>query len=830
MNNFLLNNTSVYLGGQCAWNVVLDKNKEEFEISGFQLTPISNNVPYNKKGNLINLNNNHSDTIKQFCSNLKESFWSTDFDADTFVTDKFDNVDIAINSSLLAGLKRESDYDIYKKQFCFFQPVWLESIPDNSYLRFKFTVYPYSNPKSILGARWVDFKLKDNYKYQFHNRFIEYLKNWFSYIHITKTDDNEGNDRVMYIDLKKEEAYLSGISIKTGQMNNHCGCDYVISNLLLYERPKVETDYILSNLFKNQNLITSQLFNFKFYLNLEDILDKFIFNQLTGQKIYVRCDCYLVNEKNEFEQLEIRSLFTNYNKVQKSEFNPFTFVDDIEFDEGGMGVIKNINYEVKSTEDYKTNVLDYLKDYEVSNVKDINKLSQNICHWNYSKTPDKNFNLYNGYQYIYDIFGDGNINNITPTSPNDPSIEKVLYEYYPQEIPYSNGVSVLSLPDNYTSAEPLSWIYPKNILYVNSNTNDVGTAPQFKDKMIKTLNNKLFNKGVIGIIYKNSLSIADANNIWGTNINPEDIAKELGFENFNLDDYNSGFNKISYVYVKNIYGSNVIYPWGEYNENINKILKALYKVYEVDVTGVTIGLDFETAVIFTNNPEMLMLDNIITKCVNYYNSTTLTGDDDIKKFQYILITLNGIKQSIQQGNDGGFYQFNNDLSIGYNDLNEEVYYKSDTRNTHVYRTGGLLRPAFLSQDSSNINDFYGLLINDKKPQLIISNGEFEKYVDFGKENEIKNGLFEISYPGGGWRYLLANELNFVLKKSTLDEQDKSLNDMIIDYLSRIYKLEESDAKKIYKLFFTSFDYEYEYDIVEGQTIIQTVYNVKLILR
>lgn len=834
MNNFVLNNTSVYLGGQCQWDIVINKNKDHLEIGGFQLAPISGNVPYNRKGEIRNLNNTHSDTLKRFCSNLKESFWCTDFCADTFINSSnnvVDSNDLELDTSLFAGLKRVSDYSIYKKQFCFFQPVWLENIPEGSYLRFNFTAHPAGYPNNVLGSNWIDLKILDENLFDpFHNQFVNYFNNWVEYVKIT-----DGNDRSMYIDLRKEEARLSGVSTLTGQVINGVNCDYVVSNLLMNERPNVETDYILSTLFKSHNLINSQLFNFNFCFNIDDILSGFIIKQLYGSKIYISCDVYLVNESGKTEKLENRTLFTNYNYVKKSVYNPFIFIDDIVLDE--YDNIVETNYECVPDSEQKDNVLDYLRDYEVESVKDINKLNQNICHWNYTDIKDKNFNLYNGYQYIYCNYNINQIYNSSedefrgkytyykkveiedeheetdwkyqpeeynstfnyveypdepPASSGSPDhikvpilVKFVTYKYTPIEIPYSNEISTYSYPDVYMGHGELSWIYPRQTIYMNSQ------GELLPREIYQELMQKLGKKGNIGLFYQNHLSVDIMNEFWGTN-----IQKEYSTE---------GIDKICCVFVNTN-------EWSDFNSDLDDSYNPIIPNTNYNLT---IIIDSGLGVILTNDPNCLLLDNLIDICDNPTNAS-LTSTVLLDQLSDVTTTLKGIKESILQGNEGYFYQFGKEICIGYNDLNEKTYYKSDTLNTYLYRTGGKVSPAFLQDSDHNLNGYYGY---DNRNKSIIS----------VSDQDSKNS-FELTKNGSGWRILLDTELEFTVTKDTYNN-DISLNDLIKSYLSSLYNITNKYViDEIFSKYFVSFDYEYDYKIIEGKTQVTTIYKVKLILR
>ena len=844
MNNFTLNNTSVYLGGQCQWDIVINKNKDHLEIGGFQLSPISNNIPYNKRGEIRNLNDTHSDTLKQFCGNLKESFWGTDFCADTFIRSNDNNLDsndIEIDSSLISGLKRTSDYSIYKKQFCFFQPLWLENIPKGSYLRFKFTAYPSGRQNIILGFNWVDLKILDSNLFDsFHNQFVNYFNNWITYVNITnpiykyeqskkytkgdvidqnavifdkvieeptksdpeiilvlsETDDgdgyyynktiigNNGNDRSMYIDLRNEKAYLSGVSTTTGQINNCVNCDYIVSNLLMNERPNIETDYILSTLFKSHNLINSQLFNFNFCFNLNDILSDFIIRQLYGEQIYIKCDVYLIDENENANLLENRTLFTNYNDIKKSFYNPFLFIDDVELsNETATSTDYTYKYKCNSTETQKTNVLDYLQDYDVKSVKDINKLNQNICHWNYTDIKDKNFNLYNGYQYTYynyDINEPWDKKYENTSEPNSES--NYEYAYTPVEIPHSNGISTYSFPDEYNENGVFSWIYPKQIIYINSHKTPKGAGEIYQEII-----QKLSKKGNYGIFYKNSLSVDVMNETWGTNVKK---------------DQDTTIDKICCVFINDV-------DWADFTGFLNNY----YKVYKPkNSENLAVVIDSGLGVIITNNQNYLLLDPLIKICSEDENK-----GDDKKVFIDITNTLKKIKESILKGNDGYFYQFGKEICVGENDLNEKTYYKSDTLNTYLFRTGGKLSPALL-QDSENydLNGYYGY--NNREKNII------------KMESDVISNAFEITKIGGGWRVLLDTELNFIVKKDTYDN-NLSLNDLIKSYLSSLYNITNKYIiNDIFLKYFVSFDYEYEYEIKDSKTQVTTIYKVKLILR
>ena len=177
-----------------------------------------------------------------------------------------------------------------------------------------------------------------------------------------------------------------------------------------------------------------------------------------------------------------------------------------------------------------------------------------------------------------------------------------------------------------------------------------------------------------------------------------------------------------------------------------------------------------------------------------------------------------LESSISKGNSGGFYQFNTEICIGQNSLNENVYYKADSHTTYLYRTSGKLSPALLTDENDELNKNYILNISDDKIQSL--------------DKRELGDLFEVTFQNGGWRVFLSNNLSFVLSKDINDQ--KSLNDMIKDQLLKIYPDESNHIDDIYNLYFVLFDYEYEYSSPnnndEEDVQITVVYKVKLILK
>ena len=455
MNNFQLNNTSVYLGGQCKWDIVLGNYNGQIYIQGFQLTPLSNNVPFNKKGSIDHLNENHSYTLKKYCDSIKENLWSIAPDFNQKLTK--DNIDYYSDNSFTAGLRRTSCYPVYHKQFECLQPVWLEKLDDDSYLKFSFNLYSGADKdKKILGSKSFDLNYLDSAGdekkeklFSFHNKFVKYFYDWLKMLNIIGI----GNNKVINLDLQNNIAQIEGVSTISGQRSIPLSCNYVCDNLLSYERPNIETDYILTSLFKTHDLITSQLFNLCFCFNINDVVDPFFVNQLTGKPVSIGCDAY-INDTI----LDRRTLYTNYEFIKKSIYDPYILLDKMNVEPTGeLTYGYTVKYKYNEVESDKFNVLDYLQDYSIQDIKDVNKISQHIIHWDFVDHEGNIFNLYDGYSGLNSFGGDFELIN--------PDTNEYKVELY--NLDKINGDSVIyvnTAPNKNNGA--LNWINPTKIITV----------------------------------------------------------------------------------------------------------------------------------------------------------------------------------------------------------------------------------------------------------------------------------------------------------------------------------------------------------------------------
>lgn len=441
MNNYQLDNTSVYLGGQCKWDMVVERAGDGvLKVSGFQLTPLSNNVPFNYQSDITRINTSHSENIRRLYSSVKDNFWWT--------SPNNVNPGGGWDYSCFRGPRRLKSYGIYEKQFGYLQPLWLEHIDNDSHLEFVFDICIDGGSGSPIDT--ITLSLENNNIGDFHDRFVNYLNAWLDYVNVR---GDKGNNKVLNISLDDYTATIDGVNISTGQRSGEINVDYLVTNLLSQERPLMEGDYILSTLFKDHNIITSQLFNFNFCFNIKDILDPSLIYIIGKNRLKINCSAKIVGPSST--NLPLMRLHTNYEFIDKDVSNPYIILDSIEANGYSIDQIKPVEWISSDPDKEYKNVLDYLCDNTDPTLSTKNKLTQPIIHWGYCE-GDNTFNAYEGYNEIY--------NEISEIDVQEDSVKVTIKEY---PIKSTNGVNILDFPINYIDgSNNYTWILPKQAIYI----------------------------------------------------------------------------------------------------------------------------------------------------------------------------------------------------------------------------------------------------------------------------------------------------------------------------------------------------------------------------
>lgn len=368
MENYQLYRTNVLLGGQMQYDLILNHE----DITDFHISPISDKVAYNHHivDNL--LNNSHQENIKEFYKKTA-SFFYKDF-ANPQLTSLYplpDNYEGETSDTTYEmGIKWTNKRSLYKKDFEFFCPLWLEKIENGiSDLMFRFTLL---TNKEIISK---DIKIKEGSKLQqYFNQYIENL------------ELNLGCDWVFNINPNTNA--VSGLNVSTGlpvvkKIFN------LYNDLTYRERPLLEFNNLIINELNNNSLIAKQLFNFNFCFNLEDLFGNVLCNLIpktSYQNLKISLKVFYKGE-----ELEVVDIFSNHWFIPKLDLTPKT-----------IPATQTTNEEISNG----INVLDHLLDYKCIDLIDKNKVIQNTCHWQLSNSG-LHFNVYEGFSPILESSNDG---------------------------------------------------------------------------------------------------------------------------------------------------------------------------------------------------------------------------------------------------------------------------------------------------------------------------------------------------------------------------------------------------------------------------------------
>lgn len=433
MNNFQLYRTNIFLSGQMKWDVILDSTSSQLCVSYFNLSPISDNIIYSYNTLHNPLNNTHQDNVKTYYNSLRSNFYNEALDTKYLSNWPIlvsDNEQIDCYSNIYdMGCKRSNVYNIYGKQFEFLCPVWIEKLDNISNpLKFEILIKLIEND-TVISRNVLEIKeLNDLTK---HNKFVKYFNNY-----LNDSGLINGDDRLININFEDHIASVCGLDASAGLFDVK-SADELIDNLIIRERPLMETDYNIISTLKNNNVIAKQLINFNLCFNINDILSGAITDMIKGTDV-----CISVNVYSGDKMLEKSDFYTEYEFIKKN-------------------VVTNIG----DTPDNTFNVFDYLHDNNALDIIDKNKICQNICHWSLSDNNDYIFNVYNGFSGIYVDKKEG--------------VGKEEITYYLNDHQYENYPDTnVKTADN--SLNNLGWINTIEIKYWNEFYRYIANTDRYK--------------------------------------------------------------------------------------------------------------------------------------------------------------------------------------------------------------------------------------------------------------------------------------------------------------------------------------------------------------
>lgn len=332
-------------------NMIMNGNK----VVDLQYVPISNYIPFAYNNPIDVLNYTHGENVKKLYSKISDYFFKEVVNP-TLSTKQLHRYDTLVDdtheNTYEMGMKR-IEYKRYKKQFEFFCPVWCDNADEFKQLRFIINL-ENRNGRTIYSK---EITFDDNIK-KYINKIHEDL-------------GIQGlNNNLLYVNFQEMLSHIKGLNVKNGKVQT-IDTSYIVNNLLYQERPVLETDNMLVNLFNSHNTIATQIFNFNFVFDLTDFMPISLINDFLLERINVYVDVY-----KGYEKVKEKDLYSNYDNIPR--------------------------YDIYTGEyNSSHNVLDYLMEYKSTELITKNKLSQGTFHWCLQNNDNAVFNLYNGFAPIY---------------------------------------------------------------------------------------------------------------------------------------------------------------------------------------------------------------------------------------------------------------------------------------------------------------------------------------------------------------------------------------------------------------------------------------------
>ena len=390
--NYRLYRTTPKLSGNMKWDIVLSQpdNKNKVWVRDFHLRPIADSIPYKLDVTENLLVRSHQHNIKKFREDTLSNFFnypinpSLSSDWPWILTENNIGLDSRKekyiknwDDTYCSGTQRMS-YNLYNTTHEMLIPLWLEQCQG---LKIKIHItspQPDKNNRfNSIHEMELDLSpsaLIDPKVPRYHKRFLRYFINY-----LKDTGIYEGCNDVLYADFDKRYVTVRGVDVKSGNIMTRID-NSIVRNLMFRERPLLEQNSILTNIFKTHDMITPNLINFNLCFNFNNIMNAVLkdsYGVIPTLRVYPEVDFYaaggrVVEESKEWiteskrYTTTVRDLFTNHEVVYNN---------------------------------FGDNILDYMKDYSITDMMHQNKMVAPIPHW---MIANSNFTLFNTYKGSYD--------------------------------------------------------------------------------------------------------------------------------------------------------------------------------------------------------------------------------------------------------------------------------------------------------------------------------------------------------------------------------------------------------------------------------------------
>lgn len=410
-------------------------------VVGCHIRPISPMVKFNRPSDERIIDRPHQYNIRRFYQQTRDMFYDCTIDP-SLKSDWPIIIPKNVTSEQRKYIKNWDDtywsgtqrmqYQLYGTTHECLVPLWLE---DCSGLKFIIQLGQYNSENgeniSAKPACMLDLTLDQDWdKYpntpQFHKDFVKYFNEYLTYSEIAKP-----NNDVIKISFKTNTAYVRGLKVEDGTLQTIT--DYnMVRNIIYRERPLLEFNSILTNAFRDNGLITTQLLNLNLCFCPDTMVSSSYKNAVKNTpNLFVSVTTKCRNTKGKESILQMADLYTNHDYVPRPALN--TTIDAVEKPEEGDGGAVEEGTEV-SLSNFQIdnglecgqgpNALDYKHDNLVTAIMHENKIVQPICHWVFANRPDMLFNVYDGFGgWWRNADGDIVWNEHVYGSQNDPNAE-----------------------------------------------------------------------------------------------------------------------------------------------------------------------------------------------------------------------------------------------------------------------------------------------------------------------------------------------------------------------------------------------------------------------
>lgn len=355
--------TTPYLSGQQRIDIELKPGNNGIIASDkIHVVPLSDNIIYNENDKHDCLDYSHRDNLKFLYNKTFDTFWKdVKCRKDTlYYIDENDFVDL-YDHTYQAGTRRIR-YERYNKQFSCLVPLWIDSEwNDNWCFRIKLT----TNSNVNFSTKYI--VLSDKLK--------KYLKDYF----------NGVTSELLNINSERKDSAIKGLNVEYG-VEEIKDVSYIYDNITSRERPLMEFDSSLCELFSANHLIAKQLLNLNFVFNIEDVISPYATTLMTSvNNINISIEFGESTEDLDhniisFTPFQLKDIYTNYDIIP-------------------VYYLPSCNYDSNPTN--PKNVLDYLEDNKAVDLIYNNKTTQPICHWTLVDNPNYIYNFYEGFAPYY---------------------------------------------------------------------------------------------------------------------------------------------------------------------------------------------------------------------------------------------------------------------------------------------------------------------------------------------------------------------------------------------------------------------------------------------